>query len=403
MHQYAPKGLRLGFRAIVMMVGSALLLALPQAASSAVESTISAGPKADPKADLKAEYEQKLREYEQAHGVFEEEQARPYWQSITDRRRLRIAKQRGGQDVVLEDYVATQPPAYAGPPRPVNPFPEPGPTPSAAIPVVADFLRCAIEQFLFAPALPGSEQEYRRSYAGVAAAAGITRDQAVRVYAFESGGDGKYDVQAGLEYDRPGAHAVSTALGYNQLLNTNSVELLAEHGDDFVAKLGRKAPAAGDAAHAAFVARLAILQKMVAFARTVPDDWAEHEKLANSPGGLAVHALNLDVDIGPYLQTQKLLDSIEFARRKNRTAPLTAAELEMMNLTGDGNGFDIINIALADRDRVPTSNFFQRRGYERNPIVIRFNTVARLLAATDAKMDEEAKLAGARELAAVFP
>jgi hypothetical protein len=393
------------------MVGGALLLALPPAPSFAEDSTISADPKSDPKtdlktdlkADLKAEYEQKLRAYEQAHGVFEEEQAKPYWQSITDKRRSRIAKRRIGQDVMLDDYVATQPPVYTGPSRPVNPFPEPGPTPSAAaIPVVADFLRCAMEQFQFVPARPGSEREYRRSYAGVAAAAGITRDQAVRVYAFESGGDGKYDVQAGLEYDRPGAHAVSTALGYNQLLNTNSVELLAEHGDDFVAKLGRKAPPAGDAAYAAFAAKLAILQKMIAFARTVPDDWSEHEKLANTPSGLAIHALNLDTDIGPYLQTQKLLDSIEFARRKNRTDPLTAAELEMMNLTGDGSGFDMINIALADRDRVPTSNFFQRRGYERNPIVIRFNTVARLLAATDAKMDEEAKLAGARELAAVF-
>lgn len=403
MRPCAPTGLQLGFRAIRMMVGGALLLALPQTTSFAQNSAISAGPKADPKAVTKADYEQKLREYEQAHGMFEEEQARPYWQSITDKRRSRIAKRRNGQDVVLDDYVTTQPPAYTGPSRPVNPFPEPGPTPSAAIPVVADFLRCAMEQFQFAPALPRSEQEYKRSYAGVAAAVGITRDQAVRVYAFESGGDGKYDVQAGLEYDRPGAHAVSTALGYNQLLNTNSVELLAEHGDDFVAKLGRKAPPAGDAAYAAFAGRLAILQRMIAFARTVPDDWAEHEKLANTPGGLAIHALNLDVDIGPYLQTQKLLDSIEFARRKNRTAPLTAAELEMMNLTGDGSGFDMINIALADRDRVPTSNFFQRKGYERNPIVIRFNTVARLLAATDAKMDEEAKLAGARELAAVFP
>ena len=75
----------------------------------------------------------------------------------------------------------------------------------------------------------------------------------------------------------------------------------------------------------------------------------------------------------------------------------------MMNLTGDGNGFDMINIAPGIRDQVPTSNFFQRRGYERNPVVIRFNTVARLLAATDDKMDKEARLAGARELAAVFP
>ena len=395
MHSGALIGSHRYGRAIRVILGGALLSLFTAAGSIAED--------AKTPADLKASYEQSLREYEQAHGAFEEEQAKPYWQSIADKRRSRIAKRRNGQDTALDDYVTTQPPAYAGPPRPKNPFPEPSPTPGAAIPVVADFLRNATEQFQFAPKLPKSEQEYKRAYAKIAAAAGITRDQAVRVYAFESGGDGKYDVQAGLEYDRPGAHAVSTALGYNQLLNTNSVEVLAEHGDDFVAKLRRKSPPAGGKAHAAFAGKLEILQRMIAFARTVPDDWSEHEKIANTPSGLAIHALNLDVDIGPYLQTQKLLDSIEFARRKSRTLPLTAAELEMMNLTGDGNGFDMINIAPGIRDQVPTSNFFQRRGYERNPVVIRFNTVARLLAATDDKMDKEARLAGARELAAVFP
>ena len=395
MHSGALIGSHRYGRAIRVILGGALLSLFTAAGSIAED--------AKTPADLKASYEQSLRDYERAHGAFEEEQAKPYWQSIADKRRSRIAKRRNGQDTALDDYVTTQPPAYAGPPRPKNPFPEPSPTPGAAIPVVADFLRNATEQFQFAPKLPKSEQEYKRAYAKVAAAAGITRDQAVRVYAFESGGDGKYDVQAGLEYDRPGAHAVSTALGYNQLLNTNSVEVLAEHGDDFVAKLRRKSPPAGGKAHAAFAGKLEILQRMIAFARTVPDDWSEHEKIASTPSGLAIHALNLDVDIGPYLQTQKLLDSIEFARRKSRTLPLTAAELEMMNLTVDGNGFDMINIAPGIRDQVPTSNFFQRRGYERNPVVIRFNTVARLLAATDDKMDKEARLAGARELAAVFP
>jgi DNA-binding CsgD family transcriptional regulator len=385
-------------RTIRIILGAALLAALSPAQSIADDSRTAA--------DLKAAYEQQLREYEQARGTFEEQQARPYWQSVTDKRRLRIAKRKTGQDTVLDDYVTAQPPAYAGPSRPRNPFPEPASptTPASAIPVVADFLREAAEQFQFVPKLPKSEEEYKRAYARVASAAGITRDQAVRVYGFESGGDGKYDVQAGLEYQRPDAHAVSTALGYNQLLNTNSVEVLAEHGDDFVAKLRQQPPPAGDnAAYAAFTNRIDILQKMIAFTRTVPDDWSEHEKLAGTPAGLAVHALNLDVEIGPYLQTQKLLDSIEFARRKNRQAALTAAELEMMNLTGDGNGFDMINIAADLRDQIPTSNFFQRRGYERNPVVSRFNTVAKLLAATDAKMDKEVRLDGARQLAAVFP
>ena len=83
--------------------------------------------------------------------------------------------------------------------------------------------------------------------------------------------------------------------------------------------------------------------------------------------------------------------------------PLTAAELEMMNLTGDANGLDMILMPAAMREQVPTSNFFQRSGYERNPVAIRNNVVAKLLAATDAKMDREVKLQGAQDLAEAYP
>jgi len=52
---------------------------------------------------------------------------------------------------------------------------------------------------------------------------------------------------------------------------------------------------------------------------------------------------------------------------------------------------------------VPTANFFQPGGYGRNPVAIRNNVVAKLLAATDAKMDEEVKLQGAKDMAALLP
>ena len=78
---------------------------------------------------------------------------------------------------------------------------------------------------------------------------------------------------------------------------------------------------------------------MVQFALSVPDEWSQHKILASSPKGLGIHALNLDVDVGPLLQTQKLLDSVLFAKKHGYTETLTAAELEMMNLSGDGNGF----------------------------------------------------------------
>jgi len=73
-----------------------------------------------------------------------------------------------------------------------------------------------------------------------------------------------------------------------------------------------------------------------------------------------------------------------------------------MNLTGDGTGLDMVTMPQAMREQVPTSNFFQRGGYERNPVAIRHNTVAKLLAVTDTRMDSNSNNAGARELAGAF-
>jgi hypothetical protein len=91
-----------------------------------------------------------------------------------------------------------------------------------------------------------------------------------------------------------------------------------------------------------------------------------------------------------------------FARDRGLTRALSAAELEMMNLTGDGTGLDMVTMPQAMREQVPTSNFFQRSGYERNPVAIRHNTVAKLLAVTNARMDANSQLQGARDLAAAF-
>jgi hypothetical protein len=351
-----------------------------------------------------AEYRRKLAEYQEARAAFEEE-AGAYWSSITEKRRGRNAKRREHRPIALDDYVLTQPPVYRGPKRPVNPEPsQPEPAePRRArkpIPVVADLLKAAAETFQFSPQRPASEIEFKRAYARVAAAAGLTRDQAVRVYAFETGGTGNYDVQSGIEHG--GTRAISTAIGYNQLLTTNSVELMAEQGHEFVRALSEKAARLSGASRQAMDRKIAALKQMVAFTRSVPDEWGEHEKLADTPKGWAVHAMVLDIDVGPLLQTHKLLTSVLFARAKGYDRPLTAAELEMMNLTGDGTGLDMVTMPQAMREQVPTSNFFQRSGYERNPVAIRHNTVAKLLDVTDARMDSNSQLPGAKELAAAF-
>jgi hypothetical protein len=348
------------------------------------------------------EYRRKVAEYNAARQQYDAE-VDAYWSSVADKRRSRAAKRRGSGDIRLEDYILTQPPVYSGPPRPVDPSaPIEEPPPRKYVPVVADLLEAAAQEFSFVPQQPQNELEYKRAYARVAAAAGITKEQAVRIYAFESSGNGKYDVQAGLEYPRPGAQAISTALGYNQLLSTNSVELLAEKGDQFIRALQAKATASSAEAKAALLKKIAVLKAMIAFSRTVPDSWSAHDRLANTPKGWGIHALNLDIDVGPLLQTQKLLDSIVFARKQGYDATLTAAELEMMNLTGDGNGIDMIKMPAAWREQVPTANFFQPGGYARNPIAGRANVVSKLLATTNARMDEEVRLQGAKDLAALF-
>ncbi len=343
--------------------------------------------------------------YIQARQEFEA-QLGAYWNSIAEKRRIRNAKRRSGEQVVLEDYVLTQPPVYGGPPRPsgLTASVPAGPAPMRKfIPVVADLLKAAKEQFHFVPDQVKNEVEFKRAYAKVAAAAGITRDQAVRIYSFETGGNGTYYVQAGLTTpQRPGAQAISPAIGYNQLLNTNSVGLLAEHGEHFVDTLKKKAAALQGDAKKKMERKIAVLQRMISFSRTVPNQWAEHDKLAFTPGGLAIHSLVLDRDVGPLLQAQKLLNSVLFARRRGYKEPLTAAELAMMNLTGDGNGYDIVSMPHAIRSQVPTANFFQQGGYERNSVAIRNNVVSSLLAATDAKMDHASRQPGARDLAAGF-
>jgi hypothetical protein len=342
------------------------------------------------------EDQRRLAVYLQARRKFDTEAA-VYWGAVAEKRRLRRTKRREGADVGLDDYVLTQPPRYAGPPPPAGQEP-PGP-PRKYIPVVADFLQSAQDYFGFVPRRPLTEMEFKRAYARLALEAGLTREQIVHIYVFETGGNGAYDSQAGLEYSSK-ARAVSPALGYNQLLNTNSVELLAEQGDAFVAKLATRAAALDGEARAALERKIGIVRRMIAFSRTVPDQWKAHDDLANTPQGLGVHALLLDIDVGPLLQVQKLVDSVTYARSQGRSAPLTAAELEMMNLTGDGNGLDIVMMPAALREQVPTANFFLQAGYERNPVAIRNNVVSRLLAVTNAAMDRGLDLPGARELTA---
>jgi hypothetical protein len=203
-------------------VGACALAVLPAGAQAAEQRQATGAVPASPAA--MAEYRRALADYQEAQAAYAAE-AEAYWSLISQKRRERIAKRTGGEPLALEDYVLTQPPVYAGPPKPVDPSQTPEEKPQAArpyVPVVGDFLAAALAEFKFVPRQPQSEAEFKRAYAEVALAAGLNKQQIVRIYSFEAGGNGGYDVQAGLEHDKS-ARAITTALGYNQLLATNSV------------------------------------------------------------------------------------------------------------------------------------------------------------------------------------
>ena len=145
----------------------------------------SIGP-GDPQAD----------QYLRARRAFEEESA-AYWRSVADKRRIRNAKRRDKEPILLSDYVLEQPPVYSGPPRPPGPA-VPAEPRKPEMPVVADFLEAAAEEFGFVPRRPKNELEFKRAYARAALEGGLTKEQALGVYAFETGGNGSYDTQAGL-------------------------------------------------------------------------------------------------------------------------------------------------------------------------------------------------------------
>jgi hypothetical protein len=140
-----------------------------------------------------------------------------------------------------------------------------------------------------------------------------------------------------------------------------------------------------------------VIRSMLQNARSVPNDWYEHMRYAATAKGLGIHALNIDGDVGPWLQVIKLKGIKDEAERAGRPK-LAPVEMELMNLAGPSTGLEMMMPQARD---VPTPNFFARGGYERNTIV-RGKTSAELLAALEKRMDANEKNPGALVFAAVF-
>lgn len=358
------------------------------------------------------DYVAQTEAYRQAYANYRRETAK-YWDRISSDRTARRRKRARGETITLADYVLDQPPEYTGPAAPQLPSFLPPPQRAgkpdgdddSTLPMVPDFKRYAKQHFGFEPELPVDEMDYKLAYAWTALENGITKDQAVRIYGFEASGNGTYDVQAGLESKEAiaaGRKPISTALGYNQLLVANTIGLVSKHGPGILEKLQERHAAAKGPRRENLERKIAAFRKMIKYANSMPYRWSHHVRASRGSKGRALHALILDVDIGPLLQTQKLVNSISYAKRLGYDKRLSAAELEMLNLTGDGNGFDMISLPQSMRVKVPTANFFQQNGYERNPVARKNNTVAELLAATDRKMDYHVALDGGQQMLHAF-
>jgi hypothetical protein len=339
-----------------------------------------------------------------AHAQFERD-LDSYWSAVDARRDQRKRKRAANARYAASDFIQSQPPTYSGPAMPpdvakiiaaIRP-PEP-PSPSEQLPTVADFLADAKKYYGFVPKR-GSEAEFKHRYAEEALALGLSKDQVVRVYALETGGRGTYDMQAGIDPETKKGRAISTALGYAQLLAANSVNELVKHGNTFLQRLDAMSRQRGvSSARATELRRKAhSLRLMLRVARSVPNSWSAHVALARQPKGYGIHALNLDADIGPWLQTIKLKGVREVAEKAGKPY-LTGAEIELMNLAGPRTGLEMMEPLGRS---APTTNFFARAAYYRNTIV-RNKTGAELLKALEARMNDNLRHPGSIAFARAF-
>lgn len=330
-----------------------------------------------------------------------------YWRNVSDKRSMRKRKRNADQTVTQNDYVLTLPPVYTGPalaPELAKRWAQfeakkaaQGPPP-APKPGLQDFLRNAREQFEFVPErIP--EREFKLRYAREALALGLTKEQVVRIYALETSGLGTAEMVAGIHPIKKTGKPISSAIGYSQLLAANSVSELVVSGKAFIERLERLSASSSIGFERAALISLKIesLRRMAAAAKSIPNNWDQHRAYARTAKGMGIHAINLDGDIGPWLQVVKLKGLRETAARKG-LAQLAGAEIELMNLAGPMTGIEMMRPAGR---KVPTTNFFERQAYYTNTIV-RGKTSEELILALDQRMDENIKNAGAIEFNEVF-
>jgi hypothetical protein len=331
-----------------------------------------------------------------------------YWDQVDAKRQARKPKRAAKLAFDSNDYVMTLPPVYSGPKlgaelakkyeKFLDDQEKSQPPPPMDLATVADYLDAAKRVYNFVPERV-TEKEFKRRYAAEALALGLTKDQVVRVYALETGGIGTYDMQSGIHPIKKTGHAISSALGYAQLLDANSVDELAQHGQQFVERLGEKLrnPNLTPQRRASLKSKLASLKHMVANVKRVPKDWEADQAYAKTDPGMGIHSLNLDGDIGPMLQANKLKGLKDTADKFGKPN-LAGNEMEAMNLSGPVTGLEMMQPA---GQKAPVTNFFARRAYYVNKMVVGL-TGEQLLDELDRRMTSDVNSPGSIEFAQAF-
>lgn len=377
-----------------------MLLAVPTAAVHAM-STV------DFLASLSEEEVANFREWREARQDYNAK-LDAYWDKVELKRSVRRKKRTAKIPFDAADYVMTFPPVYGGPDllptlaQKYAAFREAqdsdNPPVARELPTVADYLAAARQVYKFVPERV-SEAEFKRRYAEEALALGLSKHQVVRVYALETGGIGTYDMQAGIHPLKKTGRPISSALGYAQLLDANSINVIAKDGRTFITRLVAKAhsPGLSEERRKELNRKIVALRHMYANAKRVPYKWSRHQAYAKTLEGRGMHAVNIDADIGPMLQAMKLKSIKDFAARYDRHN-LSGAEMEIMNLSGPMTGIELMQpLGL----KAPVTNSFSRNAYYVNKMVIGL-TGEQLLAELNRRMDQSIKTQGSQEFAAAF-
>jgi hypothetical protein len=319
------------------------------------------------------------------------------------------------------------PPDYAGPPKPPGYGPVKSPS---TLPTVNDMLgdwnKLAPLATIYShiPRLTideGSENAFKHAYAyealNVGAKYGLSRKQTEiiveSIYNFEDAGTGTKDLLSSVplrltdpdnaqnEKARRNIHPGSTAIGYNQLLMATSMSFVdgSTAINDRLKELAKEQPTRATAINykreLLADVQQTVHEKLADFAKTDPGQYIDGKGKFTEPlyaafsrsmvptaNGMtgrqmtaAVQALNLDRDIGPVLQAQQLDDLLEHSLQPDFKNALQQKEpghvddylpaaIELANLAGN----------VADKMLQPqnanlsTVNFFDREGYEGNPV-----------------------------------